>query len=105
MSYANPAAENLLELSRARIAGTPVTALFTDAGGLAHAIEHAIASGASYTEQEIELGVSGKPRLHLTLTVTDRPADVALLEFRHIDQQLKIAREERLLEQTQANRE
>ena len=28
-----------------------------------------------------------------------------LLEFRHIDQQLKIAREERLLEQQQANRE
>ena len=55
VSYANPAAENLLELSRARIAGTPITALFTDAGGLAQAIEHAIASGASYTEQEIEL--------------------------------------------------
>ena len=107
VSYANPAAENLLELSRARIAGTPVTALFTDGGGLAHAIEHAVASGASYTEQEIELGVSGKPRLHLTLTVTPiGQRDVALLlEFRHIDQQLRIAREERLLEQTQANRE
>jgi two-component system nitrogen regulation sensor histidine kinase GlnL len=37
------------------------------------------------------------------------PVDVndaaLLLEFRHIDQQLKIAREERLLEQQQANRE
>src|SRR5207248_7357927 len=45
--------------------------------------------------------------LHLTCTVS--PVDVGsaalLLEFRHIDQQLKIAREERLQEQQQANRE
>src|SRR5207248_1227182 len=45
--------------------------------------------------------------LHLTCTVS--PVDVGsaalLLEFRHIDQQLKIAREERALEQQQANRE
>jgi two-component system, NtrC family, nitrogen regulation sensor histidine kinase GlnL len=70
-------------------------------------MDKAIASGASYTEQELELGVSGKPRLHLTCTVS--PVDVngaaLLLEIRHIDQQLKIAREERLLEQQQANRE
>jgi two-component system nitrogen regulation sensor histidine kinase GlnL len=105
--YANPAAENLLELSRSRITGTPVGALFADAGALSHAIGHAIESGASYTEQEIELGISGKPRLHVTLTVTPIEArDVALLlEFRHIDQQLKVAREERLLEQGEANRE
>src|SRR4030095_9590189 len=49
----------------------------------------------------------GKAKLHLTCTVS--PVDVGdaalLLEFRHIDQQLKIAREERLLEQQQANRE
>jgi two-component system nitrogen regulation sensor histidine kinase GlnL len=105
--YANPAAENLLELSRSRITGTPVNALFADAGALSHAIEHAIESGASYTEQEIELGISGKPRLHVTLTVTPVEArDIALLlEFRHIDQQLRVAREERLLEQGEANRE
>ena len=49
----------------------------------------------------------GKPRLHLTCTVS--PIEVRgatlLLEFRHIDQQLKIAREERLQEQQQANRD
>ena len=105
--YANPAAENLLELSRVRMAGTPIGALFADTGALGHAIEHAIASGASYTEQEIELAVGGRTKLHLTLTVTPVDArDVALLlEFRHIDQQLKAAREERLALQAQANRE
>jgi two-component system nitrogen regulation sensor histidine kinase GlnL len=45
--------------------------------------------------------------LHLSCTVSpvDDVAAALLLEFRHIDQQLKIAREERLLEQQQANRE
>ncbi len=64
-------------------------------------------TGASYTEQELELGVAGKPKLHLTCTVSPVDASDAalLLEFRHIDQQLKIAREERLQEQQQANRE
>ena len=51
--------------------------------------------------------VAGKPKLHLTCTVSPIDAGDAalLLEFRHIDQQLKIAREERLHEQQQANRE
>ena len=64
-------------------------------------------SGASYTEQELELGVAASRKLHLTCTVSrsTRPTATLLLEFRHIDQQLKIAREERLLEQQQANRD
>ena len=63
--------------------------------------------GATYTEQELELAVNGRPKLHLTCTVSPVDAKDAtlLLEFRHIDQQLKIAREERLNEQQQANRE
>ena len=105
--YANPAAENLFELSRARLDGMPIGALFADAGPLVAAIESAAATHSAFTEQEIELGVTGKAKLHLTVTVSPLDAlDVALLlEFRHIDQQLKIAREERQLEQQQANRE
>jgi two-component system, NtrC family, nitrogen regulation sensor histidine kinase GlnL len=105
--YANPAAENLFELSRKHLIGHLPSELFADATHLDVAIDKAVASGATYTEQEVELGVVGKPRLHLTCTVS--PVDVndaaLLLEFRHIDQQLKIAREERLLEQQQANRD
>jgi two-component system nitrogen regulation sensor histidine kinase GlnL len=105
--YANPAAENLFEMSRARLVGVSIGALFSDVGVLAHAIDKAERSGASYTEQEIELGINGKPRVHLTVTVTpiDQQDAALVLEFHHIDQQLKVAREERLLEQQQANRE
>src|SRR6266496_2438206 len=105
--YANPAAENLFELSRRQLRGNSARALFGDAPKLFQAIDKALANGAAYTEQELELGVNGKPRLHLSCTVSviDAADVTLLLEFRHIDQQLKIAREERLLEQQQANRE
>lgn len=107
VAYANPAAENLFELSRRQLLGNSVRTLFGEAPALLQAIDKALTSGASYTEQELELGVNGKPRLHLVCTVSMVEAADAtlLLEFRHIDQQLKIAREERLLEQQQANRE
>ncbi|HSV20114.1 MAG TPA: nitrogen regulation protein NR(II) [Casimicrobiaceae bacterium] len=105
--YANPAAENLFELSEAKLTGQPLNAIFGDCGALCAAIDKALAAGASYTEQELELGAPAKPKLHLTCTITpiETGEGSLLLEFRHIDQQLKIAREERLNEQQQANRE
>src|SRR5438477_9343780 len=105
--YANPAAENLFEVSRRQLLGNSARVLFGDAPALFQAVDKALANGASYTEQELELGVNGKPRLHLscTVSVVDAVGVALLLEFRHIDQQLKIAREERLLEQHTANRE
>ena len=107
VTYVNPAAENLFELSRQKFHGHTPQELFGDCAALEAAIAKAVASGASYTEQEIELGVAGKTRLHLTCTVSPIEAHDAtlLIEIRHIDQQLKVAREERLLEQQQANRD
>jgi two-component system, NtrC family, nitrogen regulation sensor histidine kinase GlnL len=105
--YANPAAENLFELSRRKFAGHTPAELFAACPALTAAIDKAIAGGASYTEQELELAPPGRAKLHLACTVSPVDAGEAalLLEFRHIDQQLKIAREERLREQQQANRE
>ena len=110
--YMNPAAENLFEMSNRNVAGQALAELFTDTRLLMAAIEHTRATSASYTEHEVELGVSGRGRLHLSCTVT--PVETAagatdgselLLEFRHIAQQLRIAREERMHEQSQATRE
>jgi two-component system nitrogen regulation sensor histidine kinase GlnL len=107
VTYANPAAENLFELAKKHLVGHRPDQVFIDAAGLTAAIDKAVRVGATYTEQELELTVAGKSKLHLTCTVS--PVDIReaalLLEFRHIDQQLKIAREERLNEQQQANRE
>ncbi len=105
--HANPAAENLFEISRRKFLGRTPRELFGECQALEAAIAKAVAGAATYTEQELELSGSAKPRLHLTCTVSPVDASDAalLLEFRHIDQQLKIAREERLIEQQQANRE
>jgi two-component system nitrogen regulation sensor histidine kinase GlnL len=110
--YMNPAAENLFETSSKNVTGQVLDSVFTDTAVLLAAIEYARANNCSYTEHDLELSVSGRARLHLSCTVT--PAELSggefrgdelLIEFRHIDQQLRIAREERLLDQSQANRE
>jgi two-component system nitrogen regulation sensor histidine kinase GlnL len=107
VTYVNAAAENLFELSRHKFVGHTPREIFGDCPGLAGAMAKAVAGGSAYTEQEIELGAPGKSKLHLTCTVSPIEAGEAtlLVELRHIDQQLKIAREERLLEQQQANRD
>ena len=107
ITYANPAAENLFALSKKHLVGHRPVEVFTEASGLSTAIDKAVLGGATYTEQELELALNGRPKLHLTCTVSPVETKEAtlLLEFRHIDQQLKIAREERLNEQQQANRE
>jgi two-component system nitrogen regulation sensor histidine kinase GlnL len=110
--YMNPAAENLFEMSSKNVTGQSLDNLFSDTAVLVAAIEYARANNCSYTEHDLELGAGGRARLHLSCTVS--PAEIPggdphrselLLEFRHIEQQLRIAREERLLDQSQANRE
>jgi two-component system nitrogen regulation sensor histidine kinase GlnL len=105
--YVNPAAENLFELSRRKFTGRTPAEIFDGCAALEVAIDKAISSGASYTEQELELAPSGRPKLHLACTASPVDADGAalVLELRQIDRQLNIAREERRLEQQQANRE
>jgi len=110
--YMNPAAENLFETSSRNAAGQSLQALFADTALLMTAIGQARATTASYTEHDVELEVNEGLRLHLSCTVTpielnasNAGAGEILLEFRHIDKQLKIAREERLLDESQATRE
>src|SRR3954463_9349494 len=110
--FANPAAENLFELSSKSLVGNAITEIFENDRVLGAAIEYARANNCSYTEHDLKLGTAGHPKLHLSCTLS--PVEIEswvadwqglLLEFRHIDQQIKIAREERLNDQSQANRE
>lgn len=107
--YMNPAAENLLEASMNNAAGLTLERLFGDNTVLASAISYAHANNCSYTEHELEFAIHGRLRLNLACTVspTDRSPEASgtLLEFRQIDQQLRVEREARLLEQSQAHRE
>ena len=109
--YANPAAENLFELSSKNFVGHTITEIFQDAL-LDTAVDYARANSCTYIEHDLKIGALGRGKLQLNCTVS--PVELEgwiagwrglLLEFRHIEQQLKIAREERLLDQSQANRE
>lgn len=108
--HMNPAAENLFEASITNAAGLTLERLFGENAVLAAAISYARANNCSYTEHELEFAINGRLRLHLACTVSpiDRGVDATsgtLLEFRQIDQQLRVEREARLLEQSQAHRE
>ena len=106
IEYANAAAENLFALSRKQMAGRGISCVFNESERLSHALDQAVRQRGTYIEQEIEVAINGRLRLHLSCTVTPLEwGDELLLEFRQIDQQIKIAREERQLEQAHANRE
>ncbi|TXG77214.1 MAG: nitrogen regulation protein NR(II) [Rhodocyclaceae bacterium] len=105
--YVNPAAENLFAISSKHLLCKPLATLLGDPPGLSAAFEAALRDNWSYTGQNITVHRGGAESLHLDCTVSPVEAgDVRLLlEFRPIDQQLKVAREEQLLQQQQASRE
>lgn len=105
--YANPSAENLFAVSQRLLTGQPLHQLVGESTALTLALNNALKNNWGYTGQNIAIRRGEDAPLHLDCTVT--PIDVGgarlIIEFRPIDQQLKAAREERLAEQQQANRE
>lgn len=106
VQYANPAAESLFEFSGRNILGSPVARVFQDGGRLMRAIDQALEEGVTRIEHDLPLGTPGHGKLHLSASVTPLELEGIrmLLEFQPIDQQLRIAREERMLDQSQATR-
>lgn len=104
--YANTAAEALFAFSAKQVAGIAIKQVFGDVGMLQSSIEHALRSDASYIEHELVL-TSGRQAIYVACSVTPlrQPNAEAVLEFNQIDNQLRIAREERMQLQQQANRE
>ncbi len=109
--YMNPAAENLFGLSSHNAEGEHLDTLFKGGSALTAAIGYARDNNCSYTEHGVTLSANGHAPVHVSCTVTPvefnaaAPSDGYLMEFRHTEQELKIARDERMLDQSQANRE
>ncbi|MDX9699968.1 MAG: nitrogen regulation protein NR(II) [Rhodocyclaceae bacterium] len=105
--YLNPGAENLFAISQRKLLGMPLARLLGEGHGLESALRNTLATHWSYTGQDLRVQRLHGEALHLDCTVS--PAEAAgvslLLEFRPIDAQLRVAREEQLLQQQQANRE
>ncbi|HEY8118960.1 MAG TPA: nitrogen regulation protein NR(II) [Methylophilaceae bacterium] len=105
--YANPGAEVLFALSAKQINGLPISQVFPGSEILHSAVENAILNYSPFREHEFLITTLRQNSLAVTCTVT--PVDLApaclVLEFQQMDQQLRIAREERMLIQQQANAE
>jgi two-component system nitrogen regulation sensor histidine kinase GlnL len=105
--YLNPAAENLFGSSKANLVGHPLQHVFTHTEQLFNTIHMALAENASHIEHDLTLSThahTGKIHLSCTATPLQSRQYALLLEFHTIDRPLKLAREEQMLDQTQANR-
>lgn len=105
--YMNAGAENLFAISHRKLLGLPLSRLLGRSHGLEGALKNALRTNWSYTGQDLKIRRPHDDALHLDCIVS--PTEAAgislLLEFRPIDAQLRVAREEQLLQQQQANRE
>jgi two-component system, NtrC family, nitrogen regulation sensor histidine kinase GlnL len=106
--YVNPAAENLLAVSAKNVAGMAIDRVITDPALILAAVTYAMENNCSYTQHEITLATSGHASHDVSCTVT--PVELAeltgfLIELSPLQQQMRIAREERLMEQSTQTRE
>ena len=108
--YINAAGENLLAVSSRSAVGKTLAAVCTCSATLQAALDNGLQNNWGYTGQNIELRRADGEALHINCTVTPLRPDVApgvrlLLELQPIEHHLSATREERLIEQQQANRE
>ncbi|GAB3543841.1 nitrogen regulation protein NR(II) [Noviherbaspirillum agri] len=107
VAYANAAAENLLESSFKTLANQKLNELFVDVEKLDGVIRQAMEQQFADKRLDLTLERVGREPLqvHVIVTALDRRDMPVLIELRENVQQLKLDREERLLDQSQANKE
>ncbi|MBS1156411.1 MAG: sensor histidine kinase [Proteobacteria bacterium] len=101
---ANPAAQSLFSLRDCE--GMTLSACFGPASPITQAFLTAQQGNISITEHELAVdGPNGEMYITLTVSPIEASEGAFILEIRHIDQQRRIANEERIQAQQQANRE
>jgi two-component system nitrogen regulation sensor histidine kinase GlnL len=107
IAHSNAAAEHLLECSSRSLEGQKLTDVFTNGEHLHAVFEQARAHQFGDKRQDLILERIGREPLHVHVIVaaTDNSVLPVLVELRENVQQLKLDREERLLDQSVANKE
>lgn len=107
IAYANAAAESLLESSFKLLSQYRLADLFVNGDKLAAIFEQARQHQFDEKREDLLLERAGRVPLQVSMivTVVDDPENPVLIELRENVQQLKLDREERILDQTQANKE
>jgi two-component system nitrogen regulation sensor histidine kinase GlnL len=105
--FANSAAENLLELAKRTLWGLSVDALFLNRSQVRKMMADVWANACSHSRQLLDLrrGSQSPLQVHLSMSLPEEGADCLLFEIREVEQQLRVDRETRMLDQTHANRE
>lgn len=103
LSYLNPAAEMLFAISAKHARGMSAAELIPEAVAFVTALQHTLHNQHPFTERELQLHLA-----HTTTTVDSTVTPLSnhklLVEFLPVDRHRRIAREENLLAQYQANR-
>lgn len=105
--YVNPGAEIIFAFSATQIVGHHIDEIFPDCDILMMAVNSAIQQQSPFREHEFSISTNRQNSFAVTCTVTpiESVAATLILEFQPMDAQLRIAREERMLIQQQANAE
>jgi two-component system nitrogen regulation sensor histidine kinase GlnL len=103
LRFMNVAAEILLEVSTRQALNTPFGHLLGGCEHMLPGLRRCLRDGHAYTEREVQLRTNIGHPITVDFTVTalqeDGPPGELLLELRHIDRRLRIAREEELIVQ------
>jgi two-component system nitrogen regulation sensor histidine kinase GlnL len=107
LRHANPAAENLFGFSVRTDVHQPLSKALPGNADLDTLIDQAFDAHSSFSENTLSLHLQSGGILQVACHVTpvEPEGSCVMLEFRALDQQLRIAREEKLLELQQLNRE
>lgn len=107
VQYANLSAENLLKVSKRALDGQALGALFVDSQAFLAFLAKAHADPFDVKRQVFELSRPGgqTEHVHVTLSCPDHSRRFVVIELREIEQQLKVDREARMLDQSLANKE
>jgi two-component system, NtrC family, nitrogen regulation sensor histidine kinase GlnL len=106
LRYANPAAETLFAFSRKNTEHHSVQQLLHGNDAFMATLRTALANSTGFNEHELTVNITGSTLpLHVSCIVSPLESTDLLLEFRPLNQQMKIAREERILEQQESNRQ
>lgn len=109
LMYANAAAEGLFAFSLKNAAGQPFSRLFSAAHAGNHALfsilEQVVRNEAGFNENELTLESAAGHTLHSSCIASPIDGGQVLVEFHALDQQMKIAREAKILERQELNRE
>jgi two-component system nitrogen regulation sensor histidine kinase GlnL len=106
VTYANPAAETLLAHGRKHLVGASLDKALPGNDEFLRRIRQSIDREGGFNENDLVLDLGGDA-LHCVITPVEVPGGSPrlALEFRELEQMLKIARESKLIEQQLANRE